>query len=75
MTAKVRELDSMFQPVRREVVGWNRHLKQHYGEGGVYTKIDRTESLIHHLINDVGPTSRGPKLVKAGSVREPTPAY
>jgi hypothetical protein len=75
MTAKVRELDSVFQPVRREVVGWNRRLKNHYGEGGVYNKIERTESLIHHLINDVGPTSRGAKLVNSGINREPTPAY
>lgn len=75
MTAKVRELDSVFQPMRREVVGWNRHLKHQHGEGGVYSKIERTESLIHHLINDVGPTSRSSHLVKAGVVREPTPAY
>jgi hypothetical protein len=75
MTAKIRELDSVFQPMRREVVGWNRRLQQNHGQGGVYSKIERTESLIHHLINDVGPTSRGPKLVKTGVVREPTPAY
>jgi hypothetical protein len=75
MTAKVRELDSLFQPVRREVVGagWNRHEKQRHGYGGIYDKIDRTESLIHHLINDVGPTSRAPHVVKGGKLREPTP--
>ena len=75
MTAKIRELDSVFQPMRREVVGWNRHLKQNHGQDGVYSKIERTESLIHHIINDVGPTSRGPKLAKTGVDREPTPAY
>jgi hypothetical protein len=76
MTAMVRELDSLFQPVRRDVIGWSRHQKKQRGEGGIYTKIDRTESLIHHLNNDVGPTSRGPKLVSAGSSRrEPTPAH
>jgi hypothetical protein len=76
MSAMVRELDSLFQPVRRDVIGWSRHQKKQRGEGGIYTKIDRTESLIHHLINDVGPTSRGPKLVSAGSSRrEPTPAH
>jgi hypothetical protein len=75
MSAKVRELDSLFQPVRREVVGvgWSRHQKQRHGSGGVYDKIERTESLIHHLINDIGPTSRAPKLVKGGTYREPTP--
>jgi hypothetical protein len=75
MTAKVRELDSVFQPMKRDVVGWNRYLKQQHGEGGVYAKIERTESLIHHLINDVGPTSRSSRLANTNAGREPTPAY
>jgi hypothetical protein len=51
----VRDLDSRFQPVRREVSGWSVPQSRQRGQGTLQAKSHRAEAIIHHLLNDVGP--------------------
>ena len=61
----VRGLDSLFQPVRRDVEGWTRRQHRQRGRGGLPAKIERVESLIHHLLHDVGPAAPTAQMARA----------
>jgi hypothetical protein len=52
----VRDLDSRFQPLRREVSTWSSSHESQRGQGTLQAKVDRAEAVIHHLWNDVGPS-------------------
>jgi hypothetical protein len=53
--ALVRDLDTRFQLVRREVSSWTSEQRTQRGEGTLQAKVERAEALMQHLWNDVGP--------------------
>jgi len=65
LATMARELDPQFQPVRRGVAGWTRHHKRQRGTGDVQAKVERIETLIHHLLYDIGPPPKLPNVAKS----------
>ena len=57
IAAKLGGLDADFHHIEDDVKGWSRHHHRQVGELGILTKMDRVESAIHHLMNDVGVRS------------------
>jgi hypothetical protein len=51
---RVQELDPLFHHVQAEVKDWSRRHQRQIGEGGVVTKTEIMESLLHHLMYDAG---------------------
>mgnify|MGYP001394916971 CR=1 FL=1 len=51
---RLQELDPLFHHVDWEIRGWSRDHRRQIGRGGVLTKAEMMESILHHLMNDVG---------------------
>jgi hypothetical protein len=75
---KLREslqgLDRQFHHVQVDVKGWSRIHARQIGSLGIIEKTDQLESIIHHLLYDVGiePQHDGPHVTTPG-VREEAP--
>ena len=50
----VQDLDPLFHHVQGEVATWSRRHQRQIGQSGLLTKIEVMESLLHHLMYDVG---------------------
>jgi hypothetical protein len=51
-----RRIDSLFHDVQGDVRTWSRVQNRQVGRHGIGSKLDEMESLIHHLMFDVGVT-------------------
>jgi hypothetical protein len=58
LATMVREVEASLHPIRREVTGWNRQNNRDRGQGGLQVKLQRMESLIHHLRHDAVPARK-----------------
>jgi hypothetical protein len=67
----VRELDALFHHVEDDVRGWSRRARRQWGQGGLQTKMQSIEALIHHLMNDVGVEAPRPEGAPTGPVAPP----
>lgn len=65
LATMARELDPQFQPAKRGVAGWTRHHKRQRGTGNVQAKVERIETLIHHLLYDIGPPPKLPNVANS----------
>jgi hypothetical protein len=61
----VQDLDPLFHHVQSEVVSWNRRHQRQVGQSGLMTKIEVMESLLHHLMYDVGIQPHSPSMEEA----------
>lgn len=48
------QMDPWFHHVQGDVTGWSRHHHRQIGQLGIIDKMQQMESLIHHLLHDVG---------------------
>lgn len=48
------QMDPLFHHVEEDVTGWSRHHHRQIGQLGIIDKMQQMESLIHHLLHDVG---------------------
>ena len=47
-------IDALFHHIQEDVCNWHRHHRRQIGSLGIEDKMDRIESTIHHLMNDLG---------------------
>jgi len=47
-------MDALFHHLQDAVRGWSRHHHRQVGQLGMLSKMDMIESILHHLMNDVG---------------------
>jgi len=66
IASKLGGLDADFHHIQDDVRGWTRHHHRQVGQLGILTKMDRVESVLHHLMNDVGVRS-----ATSGASQEP----
>ena len=52
--SKLNGMDTLFHHVEDDVRGWSRHHHQQVGHLGIISKMERIESALHSLMNDVG---------------------
>lgn len=52
--ARLGGLDKLFHHVQNDVREWTRHQHRQVGQLGTLSKMEMIESMLHHLMNDVG---------------------
>ena len=70
IASRLGGLDADFHHIQNDVKGWTRHHHRQVGQLGILTKMDRVESALHHLMNDVGVQSA----VSGAGQQPPAPA-
>jgi hypothetical protein len=52
------KLDPLFHHVQNDVKGWSRVHHRQVGNLGIVTKMEMVDSVLHHLMNDVGVSEK-----------------
>ena len=50
----VAQMDPLFHHIEKDVATWTRHDHRQVGQGGIKSKMEQMESLIHHMMYDAG---------------------
>lgn len=50
----IAKMDPLFHHIEEDVANWTRHDHRQVAQGGIKTKMEQMESLIHHLMHDAG---------------------
>ncbi len=71
ISRKLGGVDALCYHVEGDVLGWSRVHRRHIGTLGILSKMEMTESVLHHLMEDVGVQPEIPEQAPAPGVGGP----